>query len=60
MTSWSELRSELRALRAALDDRTTWQACLVKAVVFEVSQHARNRLALALVVFFIPSWLGLV
>ncbi|MEJ2859465.1 MULTISPECIES: ABC transporter permease [unclassified Saccharothrix] len=60
MTSWSELRSELRALRAALDDRTTWQASLIKAVLFEVSQHARNRLALALVVFFIPSWLGLV
>ncbi|XVV07523.1 ABC transporter permease [Actinosynnema sp. CA-248983] len=60
MTSWSELRSELKAFRASLDDRTTWQACLLKAVVFEISQHARNRLALALVVFFIPMWLGLV
>lgn len=60
MTSWSELRADLRALRASLDDRTTWRACLVKAVIFEISQHARNRLALALVVFFIPMWLGLV
>ncbi|MGW5050343.1 ABC transporter permease [Actinokineospora sp. NPDC004072] len=31
-----------------------------KALGFEIAQHARNRLALALVVFFIPAWVTLV
>lgn len=44
----------------SLDERTTWQAILLKGIAFEVTQHSRNRLALALVVFFIPSWMGLV
>ncbi|WP_053717849.1 hypothetical protein [Saccharothrix sp. NRRL B-16348] len=60
MTAWTTLSAKLGAVRGALDDRTTWRAALAKAVVFDIAQHARNRLALALVVFFIPAWIGLV
>jgi hypothetical protein len=45
---------------ASLDDRTTWHVLLLKGIAFEIAQHARNRLALGLVVFFIPFWLALV
>ncbi|GAA1305044.1 hypothetical protein GCM10009634_66260 [Saccharothrix xinjiangensis] len=49
-----------RSFRSALADETTWQASLAKAIGFEVAQHVRNRLALALVLFFIPTWLAIV
>jgi hypothetical protein len=60
MTAWTTLSQKVGAVTGALDDRTTWRASLVKAVVFDIAQHSRNRLALALVVFFIPAWIGLV
>jgi len=60
MTFWKKLLTDWRIFKASLDDRTTWQASLLKAVGFEVTQHVRNRLALGLVIFFIPCWLGLV
>ncbi len=41
-------------VRAASNRRTA------KAIGFEISQHVRNRLALVLVVFFIPTWIVLV
>jgi ABC-2 type transport system permease protein len=39
---------------------TTWSQSLSDAARFEVTLHRRNRLALALVVAFIPAWLTLV
>jgi ABC-2 type transport system permease protein len=60
MTSWKVLLTRAQERKNALADDITWQASLLKAIGFEVAQHARNRLALALVVFFIPCWLGLV
>ncbi|WP_158853686.1 ABC transporter permease [Saccharothrix deserti] len=60
MTAWTTLTEKLGAVTRSLDDRTTWRASLVKAVAFDIAQHSRNRLALALVVFFIPAWIGLV
>ncbi|SDJ48095.1 hypothetical protein SAMN04488074_102168 [Lentzea albidocapillata subsp. violacea] len=52
--------ADLRAAKRSLDGRTTWWAKLLKAIGFEVTQHARNHLALGLVVCFIPIWLGVV
>ncbi len=60
MKSWTNLTSGIRARLDDLAVATTWRAALVKAVGFEVAQHARNRLALLLVVFFIPCWLAVV
>jgi hypothetical protein len=58
--SWTNLTTGVRARLDELAVATTWQAALLKAVGFEVAQHARNRLALLLVVFFIPCWLTVV
>jgi ABC-2 type transport system permease protein len=58
--SWTRLTTGARARLADLAVATTWQASLLKAIGFEVTQHARNRLALLLVVFFIPGWLTVV
>ncbi|GAB3578644.1 hypothetical protein GCM10027445_46070 [Amycolatopsis endophytica] len=55
-----ELLQRARRWHAGIADSTTWQAALLKAVAFEVTQHARNRLALLLVLFFIPCWLAIV
>ncbi|MFD0200221.1 MULTISPECIES: hypothetical protein [Saccharothrix] len=60
MTAWTTLVRKVGTVTTFSGERTTWRAALVKAVVFDLSQHARNRLALALVVFFIPAWIGLV
>ncbi|UJW31238.1 hypothetical protein L3Q67_39625 [Saccharothrix sp. AJ9571] len=60
MTAAPAALRSARARWTAMADETTWQASLVKAVGFETAQHARNRLALMLVLFFIPAWLGLV
>lgn len=60
MSGLGSVVADIKAYKATLDDQTTWQASLVKAIGFEVAQHLRNRLALALVVFFIPLWLGIV
>ena len=38
----------------------TWNESLSDATRYEIAQHARNRIALALVVAFIPVWLTLV
>jgi ABC-2 type transport system permease protein len=38
----------------------TWNESLSEATRYEIAQHARNRVALALVVLFIPVWLTLV
>ncbi|MEV6907450.1 ABC transporter permease [Amycolatopsis sp. NPDC051071] len=57
MKSWTNLTSAVRTWLDDLAVATTWRASLLKAVGFEISQHARNRLALLLVVFFIPFWL---
>ncbi len=38
----------------------TWNESLSEATRYEIAQHARNRVALALVVAFIPVWLTLV
>jgi hypothetical protein len=38
----------------------TWNESLSDATRYEIAQHARNRVALALVVAFIPVWLTLV
>jgi hypothetical protein len=38
----------------------TWNESLSEATRYEIAQHARNRVALALVVVFIPAWLTLV
>jgi ABC-2 type transport system permease protein len=58
--SWTNLAAGVRAWLDDLAVATTWQAALLKAIAFEVAQHARNRLALLLVVFFIPGWLMVV
>jgi ABC-2 type transport system permease protein len=58
--SWTSLTTGVRAWRDDLAVATTWQASLLKAIGFEIAQHARNRLALLLVVFFIPCWLTIV
>ncbi|WP_051362647.1 ABC transporter permease [Amycolatopsis thermoflava] len=55
-----ELVERARRWQAGIADSTTWHAALLKAIAFEVAQHARNRLALSLVVFFIPCWLAIV
>ncbi len=60
MTATRSFVDRARTAWMSLDERTTWQAVLLKGIGFEVAQHCRNRLALALVVFFIPSWMGLV
>ncbi|MFE9749395.1 hypothetical protein ACFYOT_31165 [Saccharothrix saharensis] len=60
MTAWTTLSEKLSAAVGARADRTTWRGSLAMAVGFDLVQHARNRLALALVVFFIPAWIGLV
>ncbi|MEU3627838.1 hypothetical protein BS329_09200 [Amycolatopsis coloradensis] len=60
MKTWTNLTSGVRARLDDLAVATTWRASLLKAVGFEVAQHARNRLALLLVVFFIPCWLAVV
>ena len=38
---------------------TTWSDALTEATRYEISQHSRNRVALALIVGFIPVWLTL-
>jgi ABC-2 type transport system permease protein len=38
----------------------SWSASLAQATRYEISQHGRNRIALGLVVMFIPAWLTLV
>lgn len=38
----------------------TWSDALSDATRYEIAQHARNRVALALVLLFIPIWLSLV
>jgi hypothetical protein len=58
--SWTNLTTGVRARLDDLAVATTWRASLLKAVGFEIAQHARNRLALLLVVFFIPCWLTVV
>ncbi|MFJ6671220.1 hypothetical protein ACIQMJ_08960 [Actinosynnema sp. NPDC091369] len=60
MTAWTTLSEKLSAAVGARADRTTWRGSLAMAVGFDLAQHARNRLALALVVFFIPAWIGVV
>lgn len=60
MTSVQTLLTGARRWRADVTAGTGWQAALLKAVGFEAAQHARNRLALTLVVFFIPVWLAIV
>ncbi|GHF33336.1 hypothetical protein FHX82_005269 [Amycolatopsis bartoniae] len=60
MTTVQSLVTGARRWRTDVLDGTTWQAALVKAVGFEAAQHARNKLALVLVVFFIPVWLAVV
>jgi ABC-2 type transport system permease protein len=60
MTTVQTLLTGARRWRAEVAHGTTWQASLLKAVGFEAAQHARNRLALVLVVFFIPVWLAIV
>jgi ABC-2 type transport system permease protein len=60
VNAWTNLTTGVRARLDDLAVATTWQASLLKAVGFEVAQHARNRLALLLVVFFIPCWLTVV
>jgi hypothetical protein len=40
--------------------RRTWTKSLAQATGYEISQHSRNRVALGLVVMFIPAWLTLV
>ncbi|SES06822.1 hypothetical protein SAMN05216188_1219 [Lentzea xinjiangensis] len=60
MTAARSLLDAARTAWLSLDERTTWQAVLLRGIGFEIAQHCRNRLALALVVFFIPSWTGLV
>jgi ABC-2 type transport system permease protein len=55
MTAWTGLSEKL-----GMNDRTTWRSSLAAAVAFDITQHLRNRLALALVFFFIPVWIGLV
>ena len=37
----------------------TWSDALTDATKYEISQHSRNRVALALIVVFIPVWLTL-
>lgn len=60
MTAARSLPERVKDAWASLDDRTTWHVLLLKGIAFEIAQHARNRLALGLVVFFIPFWLALV
>ncbi|GAA5168045.1 MULTISPECIES: ABC transporter permease [Amycolatopsis] len=60
MTTVQTLVTGARRWRADVLGGTTWQAALLRAVGFETAQHLRNRLALTLVVFFIPVWLAIV
>ncbi|GAB2997638.1 ABC transporter permease [Amycolatopsis acidiphila] len=60
MTTMQTLLTGARRWRADVTAGTGWQAALLKAIGFEAAQHARNRLALTLVVFFIPVWLAIV
>ena len=57
-TARAALAEKLGAVARSPADRTSWRASLREAVVFDLAQHARNRLAMTLVVLFIPTWIG--